>query len=206
MPYYMAGDYYRGGDAYYQAGGLFSSIGKFFGGALKVASGFVTGGPVGAAQAVLQQVVHPASQAGKQLAPVALTGPVAPQTYQVPQLPPIDQYGIVNINRMGPGGAGFMTGGGVGGGVPGRRGTHLNKHAYETRGGGTSRWGPAGNLQLHPAGTVEVSNRHMNVGNAKALKHALRRAYGFERLARRVLRITSPKKHVSGFKRSRRRK
>lgn len=43
MPYYGAGDYYTGD--YYQAGGLFSSIGKALGGAAK---GFITGGPFGA--------------------------------------------------------------------------------------------------------------------------------------------------------------
>jgi len=48
MPYYSAGDYYRG-DYYqgdnYAAGGLFGSIGKALGGAVK---GFISGGPLGA--------------------------------------------------------------------------------------------------------------------------------------------------------------
>lgn len=55
---------------------------------------------------------------------------------------------------------------------------------------------------LHPFGGC-VKNRRMNVANVRALRRSIRRLSGFEKLARRVLRITSPRKaHViSGFKR-----
>src|SRR5437870_11280558 len=38
-------------------------------------------------------------------------------------------------------------------------------------------------------------HRRMNVCNARALRRAIRRAHGFERLARKVLSFTSPRKH-----------
>lgn len=46
---------------------------------------------------------------------------------------------------------------------------------------------------LREAG-VPVKRRRMNVGNAKALRRAIRRARGFEKLARRVIGFSSPKK------------
>ena len=53
-----------------------------------------------------------------------------------------------------------------------------------------------------------VRNRHMNVSNPRALRRSIRRLRGFEKLARSVLHITSPrKKHVfGGPKRARRRR
>lgn len=52
------------------------------------------------------------------------------------------------------------------------------------------------------AGAGMRRHRRMRVTNPKALRRALRRAQGFEKLARRVLHVTSPKRHVvKGFKR-----
>jgi hypothetical protein len=65
------------------------------------------------------------------------------------------------------------------------RGYRLNKSTYITRGGGTSRWAPG--ISVHPKHTEFVKSRRMNVGNARALRRALRRARGFAKLARRVL-------------------
>jgi hypothetical protein len=48
-------------------------------------------------------------------------------------------------------------------------------------------------------------HRRMNVCNPRALRRSLRRVKGFEHFARQVVRITSPKRRVSGF-RFRRRK
>ena len=73
----------------------------------------------------------------------------------------------------------------VGGGMPGYvRGLRPNKSTYVTRGGGTSHW-PA-QLIVHPKHTELVKSRRMNVGNARALRRALRRARGFVKLARRA--------------------
>src|SRR5439155_24108202 len=85
------------------------------------------------------------------------------------------------------------------------KGYHPNKSTYETRGGGTSRWPQE--LEIHHKGEVLVKNRRMNVGNARALKRALRRAGGFARRARRVMSFTHPKSGRGHFKvRARKRK
>src|SRR5438105_4510941 len=43
---------------------------------------------------------------------------------------------------------------------------------------------------VRPKGTELVTSRRMNVGNARALRRALRRARGFAKLAHKVLRAT----------------
>ena len=68
-----------------------------------------------------------------------------------------------------------------------------------TRGGGTSKW--PGGLSLHPKGSTMVTSRRMNVGNARALRRALRRARGFAKLARKVLVATSHYKKGGGHHR-----
>jgi hypothetical protein len=55
-------------------------------------------------------------------------------------------------------------------------------------------------LQLHARGTVQVKSRRMNVGNARALRRAIRRARGFAKLAGRVLVAT---KRFKGAKKKR---
>lgn len=64
-----------------------------------------------------------------------------------------------------------ITGGG--GGCP--QGYHLNKSGYYTRAG------------YVPPRSKCVRYRRMNVGNARALRRGLRRARGFEKLARKVI-------------------
>ncbi len=49
-------------------------------------------------------------------------------------------------------------------------------------------------------------HRRMNVLNPRALRKALRRAEGFTRFAKRIVRITMPKRHVHGFRFRRRKK
>jgi hypothetical protein len=66
------------------------------------------------------------------------------------------------------------------------RGFRPNKSTYAVRGGGTSRWGPAGMVRIITKGTVPVKNRRMNVANPRALRRGLRRAAGFVKLARRA--------------------
>jgi|SRR6516164_9086735 hypothetical protein len=66
--------------------------------------------------------------------------------------------------------------------------------------------GVAGRLSARHMGGKR--HRRMRVTNPKALRRAIRRAQGFERLARRVMRFTSPhhKGRFAGFKRARKRK
>jgi hypothetical protein len=56
------------------------------------------------------------------------------------------------------------------------------------------------------AGMLAGRRRRMNVLNPRALRKALRRAEGFTRFARRVVKITAPKRRVSGFKFRRRKR
>lgn len=198
MPYgmsgsnYNAGDYYRG-DYYQGDPGL---LGTLFKGVTGAIGGFVTGGPLGAIGGAARGLLG----GGKPATPA--TG-----TALVPSLPPppvLQAPAGVGIGYFNPQGGGLGLGvfpekpaptfpGGMQ--IPTVRGMHYNKSTYETRGGGTSRWGPSGSLQIHPKGTVLVKSRRMNVGNARALKRALRRARGFERLARSVMVVHRFKKH-----------
>lgn len=193
MGYYQ-GDNYGRGD-YYQ--GDILGLGKLAKGAFNIvkgaALGALTGGPlggvIGGAKAVLKTVsagAHPSLPQPKGTA-LMLSGELQQQT------------GLVNIGPAGAPQTGLVNiaQGGVQS-LPGMRGYHLNKSTYETRGGGTSRW-PQG-LAVHPKGTVLVRNRRMNVGNARALKRALRRAGGFARLARRVMSFTHPRAGRGRFK------
>lgn len=206
MPYaYMGsnvayrGDYYRG-DYYRGDPGL---LGNIFGGIVGAAKGLVTGGPLGAITGGIGGLIgkKPSTAMIPFSPPPGITPPILQQPFQ----PGVGvQTGTLRIGAfaptMGPGGMQIGPSGTPL--VPTMRGLHYNKSTYETRGGGTSRWGPAGSLQIHPKGSVLVKSRRMNVGNARALKHALRRAYGFERLARRVLRLTHPRRtpRFAGFK------
>lgn len=61
------------------------------------------------------------------------------------------------------------------GGAAGLRGYHMSK--------------PRRGVPSHP-----VKNRHMHVTNPRALHRAIRRARGFEKLARRVIGFSSPHK------------
>jgi hypothetical protein len=79
---------------------------------------------------------------------------------------------------------------------------HLNKSKYFRKRPGII--GPLvfGAEELVEKGTACVKNRRMNVGNARALRHALRRARGFEKLAMRTIHLLHPAKRgrFGGFK------
>ena len=179
MAHYGAGDNYGRGD--YYRGDLFGFLKKAIGTVTKFIPGVseVVGAAqtaVGLAQGLVKHGGHPNLPQPK----LSLT--------QVPSV----QTGVVNIGGTGPQ-TGLINLAGAPspslGLPPGlrQRGYHPNKSTYETRGGGTSRWPQE--LELHRKGEVLVRNRRMNVGNARALKRALRRAHGFERLARRVMHV-----------------
>lgn len=200
MPYYR-GDNYGRGD-YYGAGD-FLGIGKFASGLVKtvggIASAAFNASPVGRVVSTVAAAIHPSLPQPKGVA------------LQMSAAAP--QFGLINVGGQGAQGGLLNIAGGApppqallagipGGGLPGTKGYHLNKTTYETRGGGTSRW-PQG-LAVHPKGSVLVRNRRMNVGNARALKRALRRAGGFARLARRVMSFTHPRAGRGHFKFKRR--
>lgn len=86
------------------------------------------------------------------------------------------------------------------------RGFHLNKSRYFV---GNQHWWQSSSVGTKvEKGSRCVKNRHMNVANAKALRRALRRAYGFEKLAMRTIRLVHPHKRgrFGGFKRTRARR
>lgn len=182
MPYYNAGDYYgRSGD-YYQGGDLFGFIKKIGKAVAGGVTGFIKGGPIGAAVGVGKAITGPMIQearSGVTYDPTAVTLTSAQRgaALQIPMMAPPAPTG--GPSPYGGGGMAMIPYGG------GRhRATHPNKSTYVTRGGGTSHWPQQ--LAVHEKGTELVTSRRMNVGNARALRRALRRARGFAKLARRA--------------------
>ena len=185
--YYGQGDYYKG-DYYTGDPGIFGTLGRVIGGAV---GGFIRGGPTGA---IVGAVGGTAVALRKNLAEETLAAGGSASAYT-----PAMKARHAEI--LARGGAGTIQRGGLamqrlaagaGGGLmlpPGAgrmRRLHWNKSAYFTRGGGTSQW-PRG-VQLHPAGTVAVPSRRMNVANARALRKAIRRLSGFGKIVHRIKR------------------
>jgi hypothetical protein len=202
MPY-MRGDYWGGvgrGDYMHGDPGFFSDL---FGGIKHIAGGivkgFLTGGPVGAVlgaaggavTAVGENIRHGVNEAASGTNPGEL-----------PMLP-TSRGGPGALLPTTAGGPGIITTSPLGTPVSpaaiarqmaaqGRaRRSHPNKATYVIRGGGTSRWGPGGQLQVIPKGATQVPNRRMNVANGRALRRALRRVAGFGKLAKRSRRAVS---------------
>jgi len=205
---YYRGDHYRrfAGDYYRGDPGFFSFIGKAIKGAARVvggaAMGFISGGGIkgaivgaagGAGLAVREGIQQETLAAGDQGS--AMT-PELREAHAAAIARAAAKSGLPMIRTLG--GPPMAT---VGGGMPGYvHGLRPNKSTYVTRGGGTSHWPQQ--LIIHPKHTELVKSRRMNVGNARALRRALRRASGFAKLARRVLRTTHQFK-AKGFPRGR---
>jgi len=157
VSYYMRGDYYRG-DYYRGDPGLFGAIGKI-GGAI---GGFLTGGIPGAVAGhkvggAVGNAITAKPKAGTIALPGGLTLPSLP-------LSPLGigggiVSGVAGLLGFGPGGPAM----GAGGVCP--KGYHPDKRTK-------SRC---------------VRNRTMNVLNGRALRRGLRRAEGFEKIARRTV-------------------
>jgi uncharacterized protein with beta-barrel porin domain len=182
---YYRGDYYRG-DYYGYRGdpGLFSFFGKALGGIVKLGGGLLKS-ELGLSTTTKQRQQF---NGGYDNVPAHISRP----------LPPTTPGG--GTNGGGSYGANVaaiptLTAGSLG---PTGKRLHPNRSTYETRGGGTSRWPHA--LQLHPKGTVLVASRRRNVGNAKALRHALSRVAGFAHLARKVMSFVHPRAGRGHFK------
>lgn len=195
---YYGGDYY-GGDYYGGDPGIFGGIGRLFKTGAKIAAGAALGykaGPIGVilggaaatAGEIRERITSGTLEAGgmssgytpvlraKHAAALVRGGSSsAPVRGAITGGQRIPQMGMMGMDY------GAMAGMGMGR----MRRLHWNRSTYVTRGGGTSRW-PVG-LAIHPKGTEAVTSRRMNVGNARALRRALRRARGFAKLARRVL-------------------
>ena len=176
MSYYQGdafrGDYYRG-DYYRGDPGLFSFVGK----ALRGVASRLT---MGVSETVLNAAI-PAFKATRPPPP----GPMRTAVVALGGTGPgsLTPYSTLDGVPQGPGGQMMIAG-------PRHRALHWNKSTYVTRGGGTSRWPQQ--LLVHPKATEPVPSRRMNVGNARALRHALHRISGFAHLARRVMSFTHP--------------
>ena len=175
---YYRGDYYRGDLRGFRGDpGLFSFLGKAVGGIAKFAGGAVKSalglGPAPGVPQILQLRPPPTMQP---------FGPTLPGGGDVYDGGGGGSYGgnVMAIPTLTKGSLG-----------PGGKRLHPNRSTYVTRGGGTSRWPHA--LQVHQKGEVLVGPRRMNVGNARAVKRAVRRLRGFAHLAKRVLSFVSPR-------------
>jgi hypothetical protein len=196
---YYKGDHYRAGltryrgDYYRGDPGFLSGLGR----ALKVVAGagigYLTGGPKGAitgaataaAGAVKTGIQQETLAAGDMAAMDAARVAAINATHATLLQQPLVNIAAPPPPMLGPGTAMVLAGMP---GMPSMSGYRWNKSTYATRGGGTSKWMPG--LQLHARGTVQVKSRRMNVGNARALRRAIRRARGFAKLAGRVLVAT----------------
>ena len=206
---YYRGDHYRMGrmgDYYRGDPGFFSFLGNALKGVVKVASGIVGvpnlfGGGGGGGPALPAPPVRP-----------LLPPPGGMSIYSMPSSQDTGVTCPAGTRCVGASSDGMCLGscvqmtGGLPTGLPGgacMTGFHLNKSRYVTRGGGTSKYPPA--LLLHEKHSTCVKTRRLNVGNARALRRALRRARGFAKLAHKVLRATHQYKG-KGFSRGHRRK
>src|SRR6267142_6241757 len=133
------------------------NIGRFIGGVAKVGAGFALGGPAGAGAAVLSLAARGQTpDSVKTVRSGAFAGPVGFGTQSTTAY--FGPNPIV-VPNLGGGGAQMPMSA-----CP--TGFRLNKSAYVTRGGGTSRW-PKG-LQLHAAKSTCVKRRKINAGNGRA--------------------------------------
>jgi hypothetical protein len=188
------GDYMRADPGFF--GDLFRGIGHVVGGAV---GGLLTGGPIGGiigavkgtigavnvnTRAGINEAAQGANPGELPTLPVS-TGMIRPGA--LTGGPP----GVVMTSPLGtPVSSAAIARQEMAMGLRARR-SHPNKATYVIRGGGTSRWGPGGQLQVIPKGSTQVPNRRMNVANGRALRRALRRVAGFGKLAKRSRRAVS---------------
>ncbi len=155
----------------------------------KGVAGFVTGGPLGAAHAVLGPKIAQA-KADSVISRSFTTPFTSSQETRIYTSPGgYDHSPVAAAQAMQTSGA-----------CP--AGFRFNKSRYVTRGGGTSKW-PVG-LQLHEKGTVCVKRRKINAGNGRAATHAVHRLVAFYRLSNRVakqLRKAAARAHLRGARR-----
>lgn len=204
---------------------------SFLGGLIGGITGFLTGGPIGAVAGIVGGAT--AGSAGGAI--TAGVAGVTPYRSPVPQAGGTSSAALPSVGLSGPMYQQFMGSRGTamaapfaapmpapsGGGAPTvavqqadgstalctLRGHHLNKSHYFRKPHGLAEnigtWGGAVEV---PKGTTCVKNRRLNVANPHALRRALRRARGFEKLAMRTIRILHPTKRgrFGGFKTRRR--
>ena len=186
MPYYR-GDYYRG-DYYRGDPGVLGFLGKAVGAVARAVTPGWVQTAVGAASSIAGGLLARPSVVPSANPSFSLSaGPGPGTSLAVPS-----QLRGGGTVAMGSTMVGVSPRGTFG--MKTVRGTHPNRSSYYTSQGYVA------------AGTKLVPNRTMNVGNARALKRALRRAHGFAHLARSVMsfQLTGKKTGRGHFKAKRR--
>jgi hypothetical protein len=181
---------YRGDYGQFRGDSIFSKIGKGIGSIARGAVSIGIGGPIAGGIARLfpgnQGAAGPgaptfSSSAGPGTGLTVTRGVPSPGTSMT--LPGGARMGVSPLGTLG-----YAPGPSMG------RGQHPNRSGY---------WTSTGYV---PKGTRMVSNRSTNYGNGHALKRALRRAHGFQHLARAVMSFTmTGKRHGAGHFKARRR-
>jgi hypothetical protein len=154
---------------YYQAGGLFGTIGRAIGGVAKVASK-VLPGPLGAAAGFVGGALAPTKT--RTAAPTTAVARYVPAPTGVMGQPQGTQLPARRTPYLG------LPVHPDAGGAP--AGYHLNKSDYFLKDG-----------TFIPAGTQWVKNRRLNPGNGRAVRRAARRQEAFVGLAKRAARGTN---------------
>ena len=179
---YYRGDYYRGDPGIF--GNIFRAVTRTVGGAI---GGFVSRGPIGG---IVGAIGGASSAVRSNIQTATLEAGDAGSAY-TPALKAKHAAALLRGGASGGapirGGLAVAPRGGAMVGPPmptGLRRTHLNRSTYVRRGGGTQNLTPG----LVIKGTEFVPNRRMNVGNARALRHAIRRVSGFGKIVKRMKR------------------
>lgn len=161
-------------------GGFFSAIGRFVG----RAAGQIIHSPISQAVASLG---GPVGRVVSTVAAHPLTTAVAGAAAGTALVAATGGHRGVIAAPVMPGGMRPGVGGGLSITTPGGLGIHLHGYHMATKG--------------RHAGQM-VKNRRMNVCNSRALRRALRRAHGFEKLAMRTIHLLHPRKKAKfgGFK------
>lgn len=189
MPYYQ-GDYYRGDP------GVLGFLGRFGKTIAGTAASFVPG-IGGIASRVLSKIPGPGQQIIRSAGAAIVKHPVL-SAAGAAGVVGATGGAVLSAHPTGgamtlPGGAGMPSLAPLGGMMPGMSGVGIR----------LSRTGKRIRFSLRTGKAI----RRMRPTNPKALRRAIRRAKGFERLARRVLHFTSPKKsHGRAVFKARRRK
>jgi hypothetical protein len=172
---------------------IFSSIGKALGSVAHVVGGLLPG-PLGAVANSVGNILTPSARPGVVANPIQIASPFGPGgSIQGPVIRgPSFGIGPSGFNFTGPsyqGPSGQVTLGGPGTGVALPKGYHINKSLIR------AQISPTPGNQRRAGQVVHqlVKNQRMNVLNPKALRRAERRAHGFIKFARKVVKYYQPK-------------
>lgn len=173
--------------------------------------GFITGGPagavIGATTAALTKspTLGGSTMVGAPALPRTTLGgtfsSLAPSGPWMPGTGPGPSPGTSSLPPSAPAPAAVAGAAGISCNL---KGYHLNKTRYFVN---NQHWWQSSSVGTKvEKGSRCVKNRSINVANPRALRRALRRAYGFEKLAMRTIHLLHPKRRGSfgGFKRKRR--